>query len=256
MGWLQDRWGMGGPFGTISGALQGKQRSVNALRNDYGNMLKYGSDIAAPFTGPFAPLVAGAGNALGTAVMPGTNIGDIGKAGAIGAATGEAGHLLGSAFGAASGGAAGASGAAVPGDVADAASSAASSGIPGSAFDTSGNLLPGAAQGAGNASIGGGLVDNTKSALSDIGGWISKHPEAVGQGLSAIGNAPLNEAKAKQMAAETMLLQQQSDRQKSLDPLRRALAGALQNNMMGPRVPNAQNPYNRQQPVAPNPYVG
>lgn len=95
MSWLTDRWGQGGPFGTIAGALQGKQGSINALRNDVGNLVQVGSDVAAPFTGPFAPLVAGAGNALGTGIKPGTNIGDIAKSGGIAAGVAGVGEALG-----------------------------------------------------------------------------------------------------------------------------------------------------------------
>lgn len=226
MSWFSDRWGQGGPFGTISGALQGKQRSVNALRNFGSNWLKVGSDIAAPFTGPFAPLVAGAGNALGEALRPGSNIGDIGMSGLKGAAIGEAGHLAG-AFGAT---AAEPELAAAGADAMSAGSGAAGAGA-------------GIAHGAPPS-----LLGRVGEAVKGVGHWAADHPEPAGRFLSALGEIPRN-------AAETELLRQrarqtqdemewQRRRNQQLNPIYEALAG------------QARQYAGQRDAVAPNPYAG
>ena len=333
MSWLGDRWGQGGPFGTLLGAVQGKKSSVNALKGDLSNSIKYSADIVAPFTGPWAPLVAGVGNATSSLIAPGGNIGQGLKSGAIGAAAGEAGSLIGSALGGA-----GASGAgtaygadaspsdlglatdAVPqvagnglpayGDVASALGTSTPPSLGGDATDAlgaaSGNVpftdsagvtgdpsqiplaqtgmgagpkvggalqapsqtdpLGTAAQSAPAAPLsqnavqtaaGGAQGGQNKGLLANVLSTLGKiNPNLAGQALTSIGNAPLNEARAKQIALENQLYQQQIARSQSLDPLRQALANAFQQRLTNP-VPVAANPYLKAgQTVAPNPYGG
>ena len=331
MSWLTNAWGQGGPFGTLLGAVQGKSSSVNALKGDLSNSIKDSADIVAPFTGPWAPLVAGVGNATSSLIAPGGNIGQGLKSGAIGAAAGEAGSLIGSALGGA-----GASGAgtaygadaspsdlglatdAVPqvagnglpayGDVASALGTSTPPSLGGDATDAlgaaSGNVpftdsagvtgdpsqIPLAQTGMGaGPKVGGALQapsqtdplgtaassappmpvgaspsvtaqnasqgGNQKGLLANVLGMLEKNPNLAGQALSSIGNAPLNEARAKQIALENQLYQQQIDRSKSLDPLRQALANAFQQRMANP-AQVASNPYLKAgQTVAPNPYA-
>lgn len=247
MSWLSDlggyvdrQWGTGGPFGAAT-------KAVERNRNAIGDVVKYGSDLLAPFTGPFAPLVAGAGNALGTGIHEGTNFGDIAKSGAIGGAIGYGENALGSAFGAGSGAASGGSG------LGSALESAGDVGrdVDG-AFEvgsSAGNALADS-----GAKVAQGLATNAPTSLgqqvlnkvNDVGSWAAKHSETVGKAFSAIGDAPMNEARAKQMALQNQLYQQQLDRQKSLDPLRQALAGRMAQFA-------AQPPQNVT--VRPNPYT-
>lgn len=325
MSWLSDRWGQGGPFGTLLGAVEGKQSSINALKGDLANSIKTSADIISPFTGPWAPLVAGVGNAAGSLIAPGGNIGQAAKSGALGAAAGEAGSLLGSALGAGSAatsnGAVGLGASASPTDlglgasdlptIGDAStlpamsstgmmpglndvSTALSGNAPSTLADNGdsgwtpddgpGSTVPLAQTGMGggpgastltppnatdplgsvstptpsplgttpvNTASGGG----DKSLFSKVTSALGKVPaNLAGNVLSTIGNAPVNEAKAKQLALENQLYQQQINRQNSLDPLRQALAAAFQKNLSNP-VPVAGNPYTKTGAPAPNPYA-
>lgn len=244
MSWLSDlggyaskQWGMGGPFGATT-------KAIGRNRNVIGDVVKYGSDIVAPFTGPFAPLVAGAGNAIGTGVHEGTNFGDIAKSGAIGAGTGYLGQQLGAAFGAGSGTGAGA--ATGPDSV-----TMDSLGFSDLAGDAAQGASPGAAQ------VGSALAKNAPSSLGDqtwnavkgIGSWAAAHPETVGQGLTAISQGPVNAATARRMA----LLNEQTDydtqrqkaRDQALSPIWQALASQAQGYMQRPAAAVAKNPYSR-----------
>lgn len=235
MSWLSDRWGHGGPFGWAAD-------TVGRNRNAIGDVVKYGSDVAAPFFGPFAPLIAGAGNALGTGIHEGSNIGDIAKSGATGAVIGEAGHLLGGAFGAGSGGGGSGLGGALEtaGDVGRDVDGAFEVGSQAGLDDAGASVAQSLAKNA-PGSLGGGdsLGQQVLKKVGDVGSWSAKHPETVSKAFSAIGDAPMNEQRAKQIALQNQLYQQQLDRQKSLDPLRQALMGRM--TQPGPTV--ARNPY-------------
>lgn len=233
MSWFSDRWGAGGPFGWAA-------KTVDRNRNAIGDVIKYGSDIVAPFTGPFAPLVAGAGNALGTGIHEGTNIGDIAKSGVTGAAIGAAGGALGKAFGAGSG-----TGGSLAAQMGDASADAAGNGIASGAGGVADAGASSAIQSALNTGAPKTLTERVGSAIGNVGSWAAKHPETVSAGLNALGNTGVNAAKSKQIALENEQMQALMDRQKSLDPLRAALAKALQQHMMGPSGPVAPNPYAR-----------
>lgn len=224
MSWFSDRWGQGGPFGATT-------KAIDRNRGVIGDVVKYGSDIVAPFTGPLAPWVAGAGNAIGTAIKPGSNIGDIAGQGALGVGIGYAGQALGDAFGAGSG--AGATSAAT-----DAGTTA------GTAAGTGAGSAAGAAI-AKNAPTS--LADKTLNAIKDVGSWAAKHPETVGQGLTAISQAPMNAAEAKRIALLNAQDQYNLDRQRArdqaLNPIWQALAGQAQGYLNGSTFPVAKNPY-------------
>lgn len=83
MSWFSDRWGHGGIFGAASDA-------VERNRDSYGNLLKNVAPLAA-FT-PLGGVGAGAVAALGQGIQHGSNLGDILKSGASGAALGSAAH--------------------------------------------------------------------------------------------------------------------------------------------------------------------
>jgi hypothetical protein len=227
MSWFTDRWGQGGPFGATT-------KAVDRNRGVIGDVVKYGSDIVAPFTGPFAPLVAGAGNAIGTAIKPGTNFGDIAGAGAIGAGVGYAGQALGSAFGAGSG-----AGAGTTGTAATTGAEAAIPGATGTAAETAASTI------AKNAPSS--LADKTWNAVKGVGEWAGKHPETIGQGLKAMSEGPVNEAQAKRMALLNQQteyeMQRQKARDQALNPIYQALVGQAQQYTNGPRTPIARNPY-------------
>lgn len=234
MSWFTDRWGQGGPFGATT-------KAIGRNRNVIGDVVKYGSDIVAPFTGPFAPLVAGAGNAIGTGIHEGTNFGDIAKSGAIGAGLGYAGQQLGSAFGAGSGAGTSTGGATMDslgfGDIAGEAGSAA--GNVGDAAATTASLAKNAP-----ATLG----EKTWNAVKDIGSWAGKHPETIGQGFKAISDAPVNEAQARRLALlneqDQYTMERQRARDKALNPIYEALAGQAQS-YMNNRPKIAANPYAR-----------
>lgn len=198
---------------------------IDNNRNVAGDAIKYGSDLAAPFTGPFAPLVAGLGNAAGTALHKGTNVGDIAGSGVTGAAIGGAEYGLGKAFGAGSGAAAG---------------SSPASYVPG---PDGGWVAKGIAN-----NVPKDLAGSAWSAVKDVGSWAGKHPEAVGQGLTALSQAPVNAAQARRMALlnqqDEYTLARQKARDQALNPIWQALAGQAQGYLNKPRT------------IAPNPYTG
>lgn len=225
MSWLSDRWGKGGVFGWAGDTAK---RNRNAI----GDVVKYGSAIAAPFTGPLAPWVAGLGAAAGTGIHEGTNIGDIGKAGAIGAGTGYLGAKVGKMFGA--GGSSGEGGATMASLGFDAGDDAA-----GAAASTLSKQTPSLLRSAGNAAWEG---------VKDIGSWAAKHPETVGQGIKSLADAPANEAQTRRLALlnqqDEYSLAKQKERDKAMNPIWQALAGQAQG-FMNNRGPVAPNPYSR-----------
>lgn len=272
MSWLSDRWGEGGPTGTILGALQGKQRSVNALRNDAGGILKVGSDVVAPFTGPFAPLVAGAGNALGSAIEPGTNFGNIAGSGLMGAGIGYAGA---GALGGVN--AANASGAGLGGDIwgglkgalmgAPSTSTPASVGAGGASAAASNpidlsTMSPSTVQAVGDATDPtGGMTDsqlaNTADATSAGGGGsntmgnILKQAGPIGQALtSGVRTAQSQQEINIEKAREQLAQQQYTDyktRQQQIgalvNPLYQQLMGQLSARTSAPSNPNLRTGY-------------
>lgn len=225
MGWLQDRWGKGGVFGWAGD-------TVKRNRNEIGDVLKYGSMLAAPFTGgaSMAALVGGLGGAAGTAIKEGTNFGDIAKGGVVGAGTGYAGHSLGQAFGAGSGNGGGATMNSlgfgdIAADVGTEAVAAAPKSLASRAASTIGNIG------------------------SDLGSWAAKHPDTLASAFTAIGNAPVNAAQAKRLAMlneqDEYEMQRRRARDQALNPIWQALAGQAQGYVDNARGPSriAANPY-------------
>lgn len=233
MGWLQDRWGQGGPFGWAG-------KTFERNRGFIGPYTKIMADVVAPFSGPFAPLVAGAGNALGSAITPGTNFGDIAKSGVTGAAIGELGYGLGQAFGAGSGaGAAAGTAGGNTGAAIDAGLETAGTSAAGTAATQAAKTL--------SRNAPSSLAERVWGAVKDVGSWAGRHPETIAQGFNAISQAPMNEAYARRMALLNQQSEYEQERQKArdqaLNPIWQALAGQARGYMN--RQPNAiaRNPY-------------
>lgn len=203
MSWLSDlggyaaaRWGRGGPFGTIAGALNGNTYNRKVLGESIGDI----GDAIAPFTGYWAPLVAGGANAIGDAIEPGTNFGDIAKGGLTGAAEGylgagaiggaEAANAAGSGLGGTIwGGVKGLGGAlGIPTGSTPASIGA---GLPAGAdsTDTASSILSGASSPTGGVGVTPGATPGAApgvSSLSDVmnGGAIAGAPSGVASGAT------------------------------------------------------------------------
>lgn len=231
-------------------------------RDFLGNAVKNVAPVAGVAAsllsgGALSPLMAafigGGGAALGQGMQKGSSIGDILKTGASNAAIAgggaAAGNGLMSAFAPSSAAAAAPSAGStlatgsLP-SMADAPS--AMSLAPASAdaaTATSGTAPLAAGTSAAGKSIGQRLLDSA----GDVGSWAAKHPETVGQGLSAIGGAPLNEAQARRIALQNQedeyALARKKAQDQALDPLRAAFAAQMQKLTTAPRYTPAPNPY-------------
>lgn len=160
-----------------------------------------------------AALIGGGTAAAGQAMQKGSNFGDILKAGV------QNGGLAGAGAGAAD--------ALMSSFAPSSAAAAPESGSMG-AFGWGGmssDPTITASQGAG----GNSLLSKTQNALGDLGSWASKNPNTVGQAFSAVGEAPLNDARAREAKAQAAAMEYnlnvQKQRDQALDPLRVALLG-------------------------------
>lgn len=206
-----------------------------------GNLTKnVATGAGAVIGGPAGALIAGGGSALGSALSPGSNIGDIVKSGVRGAGTAGAIHTAGSL--------ANKGLAKLGGGAADAATSSAT-GVP--SVPSMAEPLVNAAGDFAPPSTGGFL-----SRVGDIGGkalsFAEKHPNAAGAGLTAIGNLAGNDSENRLRNAQAATLerrlgedeydyQRRVEREKQYadlwSPLGTAIGSGLSSNS------SASNPY-------------
>lgn len=197
-------------------------------RDQFGNLLKNVAPAAflIPGIGPgMAAGIGGLGSALGRGIQHGSNLGDILKQGASGAAI-------------AGGGAQGMQalrGAFAPSSVAQVSSQGSGFGLPTTTVGQGANGAYNAAQAVGGQ---GGNGFSLGHALSGVGHFAQQNPTAVGQGLQGIAGISqagsenrLRNAQAnamEQQAGESAYdFQTRKSRDAALEPLRRALMAQL-----------------------------